>query len=236
MLRQRAAPLPNVLVDVDTQMDFLSAEGSRPIANLSVLDNIQRVFRWGRRYRVTFISSLDIHRITDPRRDVPVHCLADSPGALKLPATLLARRILVQTDDTINLPHDLLTRYRQILFVKRGDDLTRNPKADRLLSEIQVANFILFGVGLEESIRTLALALLTRRHNVWLVTDACGYWDEQAADLASKQIAAKNGRLLTTAELLQVKPDLARVRSSILLRRRLRTNADHSTIDHPANH
>ncbi len=219
MLRQRPAVYPNVLVDVDTQADFLTGDGKRPVANLDVLSNIQRAFRWGRRHRMTFVSSLDIHRVTDPLRDVPQHCLADTPGAKKMPITLLPRRVLVQTDDTINLPHDLLTRYRQILFIKRGDDLTLNPKADRLLSEIQVANFILVGVGLEESIRILALELLARRRGVWIVQDACGYWDSQGADLAVRQIVAKGGRVLSTAELLKIKPDLKRIRRSILLRR-----------------
>lgn len=224
MLRQRAAPYPNVLVDVDTQVDFLTAEGKRPVVDLAVVANIQRVFRWARRYHLTVISSLDIHRPTDPRRDVPVHCLHDTPGAEKMPFTLLPRRLLVQTDDTIHLPPDLLLRYRQVLFVKRGDDLTRNPKADRLLTDMPVASYILFGAGLEESIRVLALELLARRQNVWLVSDACGAWDTQAADLALRQIAAKNGRVLTTDELLQVRPT-ARARRTRPLRR-LRNNSD----------
>lgn len=223
MLRQRAALHPNVLIDIDTQVDFLSAGGKRPVANPSVVENIERVVRWGRRCRVTCISSLDIHRATDPRREVPVHCLAESSGAEKIPSTLMSRRILVQTDDTINLPHDLLMRYRQILFIKRGDDLTCNPKVDRLLTEIQVSNFVVFGVGLEESIRLLALELLARNKSVWVVQDACGYWDAQAADLTLRQIVAKNGRVMTTAELLELKPDMAGVRQSILMRRNMRS-------------
>lgn len=132
MLRQRAVQHPNVLLDVDSQVDFLTADGRRPVRNLQVVSNIQRVFRWARHCRLTVISSIDFHRITDPVREVPPHCLAGTPGVQKLSCTLLPRRTLVQTDDTINLPHDLLTRYRQVLFLKRGDDLTRNPKADRL--------------------------------------------------------------------------------------------------------
>lgn len=234
MLRQRLAPYPNVLVDIDTQMDFLARNGRRPVNNLDVLENVEKVFHWGRRHRITFISSLDLHRSTDPRRDVPEHCMFGTPGAEKMPLTLLTRRILVETDDTINLPPDVLTRYRQVLFVKRGDDLTRNPKADRLLSEIQASNFILFGVGLEESIRILALELLARKRNVWVVQDACGYWDLQAADLAARQIAAKNGRILTTADLFAIKPDLRRIRRSLLARRRLRHHSESAARGVPA--
>lgn len=234
MLRQRAVQHPNVLLDVDSQVDFLTADGRRPVRNLQVVSNIQRVFRWARHCRLTVISSIDFHRITDPVREVPPHCLAGTPGVQKLSCTLLPRRTLVQTDDTINLPHDLLTRYRQVLFLKRGDDLTRNPKADRLLTDIQVANFIILGVGLEESVRILALELLTRRRNVWLVSDACGYWDAQAADLAAKQLAAKGARVLTTDELVQIQPDMRRLRRSILQRRKLRHDVDRP-VQRPAN-
>ncbi len=233
MLRQRAAPLPNVLLDVDTQYDLFTQDGHRPVRNLDILENIQHVFRWARHCRLTVISSVDFHRPTDPPRDVPQHCLAGTQGVRKLGFTLLPRRTLIQTDDTINLPHDVLLRYRQVLFLKRGDDLTRNPKADRLLSEIRVASFIAIGAGLEESIRTVALALLARRQSVWLVTDACGYWDAQAADLAAKQLAAKGARLITTDELVHIKPDLSRLRRSILLRKKLRVDSDRPTLGSP---
>jgi nicotinamidase-related amidase len=235
MLRPRAAPQPNVLLDVDTQVDFLTPDGRRPVRNLQIVPNISRVFQWARRCRLTVISSIDFHRITDPPRDVPQHCLEGTAGIAKLACTLLPRRVLVQTDDTINLPHDLLTRFRQILFLKRGDDLTRNPKADRLLTEIQVGHFIALGSGLEESVRSLVLSLLTRRHSVWVVADACGYWDRQAADLTIKQLAAKGARILTTDELVQIQPDLSRLRRSILLRRRLRRDADRPAVGPPAN-
>jgi nicotinamidase-related amidase len=235
MLRQRTVPYPNVLVDVDSQVDFLTPDGRRPVRNQQVVPNIQRVFRWARHCRLTVISSIDFHRITDPVRDVPQHCLAGTPGVNKLSCTLLPRRTLIQTDDTIHLPHDLLTRYRQVLFLKRGDDLTRNPKADRLLTEIQVSNFIIVGVGLEESVRLLALELLTRRQNVWLVTDACGYWNTQAADLTVKQLAAKGARILTTDELSQIQPDMRRLRRSILQRRKLRQDSDRPTVGRAGN-
>lgn len=235
MLRQRALVYPNVLLDVDTQADFLMPDGRRPVHNLAVVPNIQRVFRWARHCRLTVISSIDFHRPTDPVRDVPPHCLAGTPGIGKLGCTLLPRRALVQTDDTINLPHDLLARYRQILFLKRGDDLTRNPKADRLLTEIQASSFIVLGAGLEESIRILALALLARRQNVWLIPDACGWWDEQAADLSIKQLAAKGARILATDELTQIQPDMRRLRRSILQRRKLRKDSDRPALGPTAN-
>jgi nicotinamidase-related amidase len=235
MLRQRAAPQPNVLLDVDTQVDFLTPAGCRPVRNLQIVQNVSRVFQWARRCRLTVISSIDFHRLTDPPRDVPQHCLAGTSGLAKLGCTLLPRRVLVQTDDTINLPHDLLTRFRQILFLKRGDDLTRNPKADRLLTDMQVGNFIALGSGLEESIRSLVLALLTRRHSVWLVADACGFWDRQAADLTIKQLAAKGARILTTEELVRIQPDISRLRRSILLRRRLRRDVDRPALGPAAN-
>ncbi len=91
------------------------------------------------------------------------------------------------------------------------------------------------GAGLEEAIRILALSLLARRQKVWLVTDACGHWDTQAADLSIKQLSAKGARILTTDELVQIQPDMRRLRRSILLRRKLRKDSDRPALGRAAN-
>jgi len=214
MLRRRAAPYPMVLLDVDTQRDFLEPSGARPVANLeSLLPNLRQVFAWVRRYRIKVISSLDVHRPTEPRSDgVPIHCLEGTEGVTKVPISLLKRRIFIQADNTIDLPYDLLSKYQQVLFTKRGNDLTSNPKADRLLTEIQAEDFIICGVGLEESIRPLALTLLGRKRSVWLVADACGFWDERAADLTIRQLEAKGVRILTARELVRIVPPKPQIR------------------------
>jgi len=235
MIRPRAAPFPLILVDIDTQFDFLDPDGKRPIANPQILNNLRRLFQWIRKSDLTLVSSLDVHRITDQTEGVAVHCLEGTAGIAKLPFTLLPRRILVQTDNTIDLPFDLLTRYRQVLFVKHGSDLTSNPKADRLLTEIEAKHFALFGVGLEESIRSLALSLMARRKVVWLVIDACGYWDEQAADLAARQIEAKGAKIVTTEELTQLRPARAVPRRRTTLPRSVPDQADRSPADSGSN-
>lgn len=231
MMGREAAPFPLVLIDIDTQFDFLDPDGKRPIANPQVLENLRRLFQWARRGDLTLVSSIDVHRITEPPTDVTAHCLEGTAGIAKLPFTLLPRRILVQTDNTIDLPFDLLTRYKQVLFVKHGNDLTSNPKADRLLTEIEAKHFALFGVGLEESIRSLALSLMARRRVVWLVVDACGYWDVQAADLAARQIEAKGARIITTDELIRLCPPRCARRRRTALPRGLTEEADRSAAD-----
>ena len=89
---------------------------------------------------------------------------------------------------------DLFASYQQVIFWKRTDDLLSNPKADRLLTQAPINEFLLFGVGLETSIKALALALVARSKKVTIVQDACGYWSAGTADQASLRMVVSARR------------------------------------------
>jgi len=101
----------------------------------------------------------------------------------------------------LDLPKNLWKGNRQIVFRRRTADFLDNPKADRLLSRLRSASLILFGVGLERSIRRLALCLLARGFRVAFVPEACGYWNETEGDLARRLIIAKGGQELHLDDL-----------------------------------
>jgi hypothetical protein len=94
--------------------------------------------------------------------------------------------------------------------------------------------FIIFGVGLEQAIRVLALGLLARHKTVTVVGDACGFWSSADADLALRQLGAKAIRVVSTEELT-APPAPPAVRS--LHRRPIlsgRSERSHSPADPPA--
>ncbi len=91
---------------------------------------------------------------------------------------------------------DLFSVHQQVIFRKRQDDLLGNPKADRFLTQLPTGEYILFGIGIECSIRVLALGLLARHRRVTVITDACGYWDKGKADLG---VEARPGALAESA-------------------------------------
>jgi len=192
-----------VLIDLNTQCDYLLPRGSVPVANRSeIIPNIRRLFEWARQWSVPVISSLDAHRPDEPFNGVPRHCIDRTPGQRKLPFTLLPRRILLDGDNTLDLPPDILQRYRQIIFAKRSRDLLGNPKADRLLTDMTLTHQIVFGVLAEHCVKATALALLTRQRNVVVIRDACGHWNSTEAELCLRQVEAKGAHLATTDQIV----------------------------------
>ncbi|MFO0973243.1 MAG: isochorismatase family cysteine hydrolase [Phycisphaerae bacterium] len=196
-----------VLLDLNTQCDYLLPSGAAPVVNRAgLISNIRKLFEWARSCGVPVISSLNAHRPDEPVNGMPRHCVDRTPGQKKLPFTLLPRRILLDGDNTLDLPHDLLGRYRQVVFAKRSRDLLSNPKADRLLTEMPESHVIIFGVLTEYCVKATVLGLLTRRRNVVVVSDACGHWNAPEAELAMRQMDAKGAFLIPTDQILQNAP------------------------------
>ncbi len=192
-------------IDLNTQRDFCEPGGLYPVVNLDrLIPAVQSVVTWLKRNRVPVISSVESHRRWEvPKDGKPILCCIDgSMGQRKLDFTLLTSRMYVEADNTLAVPTDLFHHSHQVIFRKRTDDLLANPKADRFLTHLPVKEFIVFGNGLECSVKALVLGLLTRSKRVQVVLDACGYWDFATADLAVRQMAAKGAEMTTVAQLL----------------------------------
>ncbi len=198
-----------VVVDVNTQQDFCRADGIYPVANADTLvPQLRRVVAWAKRNYAPVISSVEAHRpfeVSDSGH--PPCCVDGSCGQRKLEFTIFPTHALVEADNTLIVPPDLFSQYQQVIFQKRTDDLLGNPKADRLLGLLPVNEYVVFGTGVECSVKALALALLARGKSVSIVVDACGFWNRATADLALRQIAAKGARLICVDELRARKLD-----------------------------
>jgi len=205
--RTKSAALECALVDLNTQTDFLDPEGAYPVANLQeLIPALRCVIAWAKRNHAPVISSIAAHRrheLADCRE--PANCLDGTEGQRKLDFTILASHTNVEFDNTLCVPMDLFSVHQQVIFRKRQDDLLGNPKADRFLTQLPTGEYILFGIGIECSIRVLALGLLARHRRVTVITDACGYWDKGKADLALRQVSAKGAVLMKLDELLSRK-------------------------------
>lgn len=198
-----------VVVDVNTQKDFLGSEGILPVKSQKViLEKIRMLMEWAKSHRVPVVSAIDVHR---PRGNETIrsplfNCIEGTPGQQKIPFTLLPKRLVLEHDSSMSLPDNLLDNYLQVIIHKKTNDVFTNPKADRLFSRLQSRRFLIFGVGTERAIKHLGLGLLSRGKNPIIVTDACGTWDDEAAELAIRQLEAKGATLLTTDEVLAIEP------------------------------
>ena len=199
--RHKPVKWDRVLIDVCTQNDYLSPGSILQVANRDELvPNLQQVFSWARHCRLGTFSAMESHRRTEPLAGFPLHCIDDTPGQKKPEFSYLHPSIMIEADNYLSLPPDL-HNYNQLIFRKRTRDVLGNPKADRFLTQLPAVEFIIFGVGLEQSIKSLALGLLARHKSVTVISDACGYWSAADADLSLRQLSAKQIKLVTVAEL-----------------------------------
>jgi len=191
-------------IDLNTQRDFCDGNGAAPVSNLSsLIPALRRTIAWVKWNCAPIVSSLESTRpfeLSDS--GTPICCVDGSGGQHKLGFTIFPLRKAIEVDNSLGFPTDIFRHVQQVILRKRGDNLLGNPKADRLFSHVPVTEYVVFGTGLEGSIKTLALALRVRAKQVTVVTDACGFWDRADAELATRQMAAKGVKFVTTDELL----------------------------------
>lgn len=190
-----------ILIDINTQVDCLLANGKACIRNhRRVLAHIRRMIAWARRRNVPVISISEVH--SDSSGSINGGCCVDgTEGQKKIPYTLLSNRISFPADGSTDLPRDMLRQYGQIILHKRTVDPFGEPRIDRLLSEVRANDFILIGTCAEGSVMETALGLLQRGKNVSVVVDAVGSHNRKQGRLALSKMEAKGAKLIETKKL-----------------------------------
>jgi len=189
-----------ILIDINTQKDFLLADGKACIRNhRRVLAHIRRVMAWARYHGVSVISTAEVYPNNNGGK--VDYCIDGTEGQKKVRYTLLDNRISFPADGSTDLPRDMLRQYRQIILHKRCVDPFEEPRIDRLLSEIRANEFILFGACLEGAVMAMALGLLQRGKKVSIIVDAVGSNSKREARLALRKIEAKGAKLIETGKL-----------------------------------
>jgi nicotinamidase-related amidase len=191
----------HLLIDVDTQKDFLLPTGRACVRNqVEVLTNIRRVMAWARRGKVPVISTAEVYPNNNGCSEIS-YCLDGTEGQKKVTCTLLNDRVSFPADNKNALPADILLAYRQIILHKRCIDPFDEPRIERLLSEIEANDFILIGVGAEDAVRATALGLIHRGKRVRIIVDALGFHNRKEAQLALRKLQAKGAKLIKTKDV-----------------------------------
>ena len=181
-----------ILIDVDTQRDFFVADGGSCIRNhRRVLANIRRVMAWARLKGVRVISTTRI-----------ASCGPESSGNAKIRYTLRNSFVAYPADGCTDLPRDLFQQYDQVILDKRCDNPFNEPRADRILSELNSDEFLVIGQDTEGAVKSTVLGLLARGKHVVVLTDAVGYHNKEAADISLRQMNAKGAKLVDFKSLV----------------------------------
>jgi nicotinamidase-related amidase len=202
ILQMVRAKRRQVLVDINTQTDFMLADGGACIRNhRRVLAHIRRMMAWARRRDVPIISTCEVYPANNGHNGDPKYCIDGTLGQKKIGYTLVPNRIIFPADGSTDLPRDMLRRYQQVVLHKRCMDPFDEPRIDRLLSELCAAEFILIGACAEGAVKAAALGLLQRNKRVAVVVDAVGYHESREAKMAFRKMEAKGARLIETRRL-----------------------------------
>jgi nicotinamidase-related amidase len=190
-----------VLVDVNTQRDFLLAGGKACVRNhRRVLAHIRRVMAWARSNNVPIISASEIYPNSNNEGAID-YCIDGTEGQKKIRYTLLGNRLTFPADGNTDLPRDMLRQHQQVILHKRCVDPFDEPRIDRLLSEMRAGEFIVIGATAEGAIKATTLGLLQRGKNVTVVVDAVGSHNNREGKMALRKMEAKGAKLIDTKRL-----------------------------------
>lgn len=191
-----------ILLDIETQQDlFLNgylADDTQPIRA-----NVYRLFDWAKANSIPVLSTvLRVRRETlGPFGDKP-HCIEDTDGERKLHGTILPRRINLGLRNSTDLQSDLFSRYQQVVIEKRDTDLFKHARAERLITELGTATFIICGAGIAHGIVQAAVGLRSRGFGVVLARDAVLDFGDAHSSMAYLRMEAKGVVFAPTDEII----------------------------------
>jgi len=189
-----------VLVDVDIQQDAFLANSPNCIKNhRRVLANIRRLMAWARVKNIRQISTVrDFYE--DQKHHT--HNKPDSECLNKISYTVRDKSVIYSADGCTDLPRDVLRQFDQVVLHKRCENPFKEPRADRILSELHADEFLIMGALTEEAVKATVLGLLARKKYVTVLTDAVGSREKNAAEIALRQMQAKGAKLIEVKALL----------------------------------
>lgn len=202
--------------DVDTQNDFIMADGKLAVPNAeAIIPNLQALTDWAHRSGVRIVATADDHdvghaEITDHPDWVttfPPHCMRGTDGQRKIGATTLRDQLLFQPVP-LN-PADVAAAVKahrgDILLNKPGTDVFRwNPNAATVLATLAPDRVIVYGVATDFCTRAAVagLARLRPEAKLVIVDDAIRGINEAASATLLVEWRATGHAVMTTAEVV----------------------------------
>ncbi len=189
-----------VLLDIDTQHDMLPSLASE---RKELLLKWRRVMAWSRRHRMPVISLALTSREDDNILGQQM-CVENTPGHDKVGYTVLANRRCYDAEHCLDLPSDILQKYRQVVFERREFDPFLCDRFERLANNFPYDHYIIFGGAFEASIKLVGLGLISRHKKVTIIQDAVSSIFDSEYDYVQKKLEAK-GAVMETVDSITAK-------------------------------
>ncbi|MGH7568212.1 MAG: cysteine hydrolase family protein [Gemmatimonadales bacterium] len=211
--------------DVDTQYDFMKADGKLYVPDAEqLIPNLKRLTDFAHAHGIRIVASTDDHLREHPeisdtpdwKTTFPPHCLRGTPGQRKIPETALRDPLVIEPGriDPKALGERVRAHRGDILLHKHRFDVFTNENVPTVLDVLQPDDIVLYGVALDVCDKAAIEGLLERRLHTRLfaVTDAMKPVDKDVAEHLLKEWGEEGVRLVRTQEVVEggLVEDLAR--------------------------
>ncbi len=169
------AMIENLFWDVDTQHDFMDADGALPVPDAeAIVANLRRLTRFAASAGIPVIASADAHSPDDPEfEEFGPHCVAGTPGQAKIDATA-PERSQVAAEDRLEAQAEQLAagELAQLVIEKQDLDVFTEPATDDLLDLLQPRRVYVYGVATEYCVLRTVRGLRKRGYATSVIADA----------------------------------------------------------------
>lgn len=204
-----------VFWDVDTQVDFMHAEGKLYVPGAEdLIPNLKRLTDTAHARGIRILASADDHvpghrelsASPDFRETFPEHCVRGTRGQAKIAETRLREPLFVQPDpeDPAILADRVRAHPGDILFLKHRFDVFTNANVEPVLSVLNPRHVVLYGVAQDVCDRYAIEGLRTRHPEIalYLVRDAMRPIDAEAGARLLRQWSDEGARIVETDDVV----------------------------------
>ena len=190
---------------VDLFLDFLDPAGALYVPGAVEIHGVlERLFDYAAKAKIPVLSSVDEHPLGDPEfEQFGPHCVVGTPGQDKMPFTKLPRGLTLRPQDSHpGAAADLLNQYDQLIFPKATLDVFDNPHFVRFIDELEVGEFVVFGVATDYCVLKDTSGLLERGRRVKIVRDAIRAIGTETGRQAIQTLSALGAEWIEAADML----------------------------------
>ena len=209
--------MPRVIFwDVDTQYDFMKADGKLYVPDAEhIVPNLKQLTDYAHGHGIRVVASADDHVMSDPeiserpdwKDTFPPHCMRGTPGQRKLPETALRDPLVIEPapGDAKALAERLRVHRGDILFHKHRFDVFSNENVMTALEVLDPEDIVLYGVTTDVCDKAAVEGLLQRRPHtrLFVVTDAVRGIDRDASEHLLREWGDEGVRLVRTKEVVE---------------------------------
>lgn len=214
-MRREGETVNRIFWDVDTQVDFMRADGKLYVPDSeAIMPVLRSLTDYAHRHGIRILASADDHvpghrelsATPDWHTTFPDHCMRGTPGQRKIAETTLRNPLVIEPEaqDPVALAARVRAHDGDLLFHKHWFDVFTNPNLLPVLDALAPSDIVLYGVALDVCDKYAIEGLLAHRPGIplTLVTDATRAIHADAAAGLLESWKRRGVRLRTSAEVL----------------------------------